>query len=474
MNRIYSAILTPMALLLILVMLTGCAESNQTESSAQTEFLYQGGIDYPLTPADEALLDSIQYQTFQFFREQVNEDLGLFKDRALDEAPSSIASTGFALPVLAMGVERGWMSRDDAVRITGNALRHLVTADHSDAPDAVGYRGFYYHYLDMEYGLRTWESELSSIDTGLLLMGVIFARNYYSRTTPEEQDIRDMAALMLGRLDWSIFDMPPGSNQPNTISMGWRPENGLIDWGWYGYNEGLFLYILAAGTGMENAENRYETWLETYKWSTPYEGLSHVAFPPLFGHQFSHAFIDFRGLVDRSMHEFGIDYFENSRRATLVQQQYAMQNPHGWTGYGEFIWGVTASDGPGESYNANGREFLGYAGRGAAGPDYNYFDDGTIAPYGALSSLPFAPEVVLPTIRYMIDTRGDRIWGRYGFYDAFNDTAGWVNDDFIGVAQGPLLVMIENFRTGLIWDYVMQDPVIQHGLNRLGYSYLNE
>jgi hypothetical protein len=223
---------------------------------------------------------------------------------------------------------------------------------------------------------------------------------------------------------------------------------------------------------MKNAERSYNSWLESYKWQTPYEGLSHAAFPPLFGHQFSQAFIDYRGLVDTYMKEKGIDYFENSRRATYVQRQYAIDNPYGWIGYDSLCWGITACDGPTEKYNFDDKEFLGYAGRGTSGPDYNYFDDGTIAPYGPLSSLPFAPEIVLPASKSVIEKYGDRLWGKYGFYDSFNLTANWFDNDFIGIDQGPMLIMIENFRTGLVWDYVMKDPIIQKGLSRLGFEYL--
>ena len=196
-----------------------------------------------------------------------------------------------------------------------------------------------------------------------------------------------------------------------------------------------------------------------------------MAFPPLFGHQFSQAFIDFRCIADAYMKKKGIDYFENSRRATYVQRQYAIDNPHGWVGYDSLCWGITASDGPTNKYNFDGREFLGYAGRGTSGPEYNYFDDGTIAPYGPLSSLPFAPEIVLPTIKSINEKYGTKLWGKYGYYDSFNLTAGWVNDDFIGIDQGPMLIMIENFRTGLVWNYVMKDRIIRKGLRRLGFSY---
>lgn len=441
------------------------------EQPTQQVFKSFGKIDYPITAEDEMMLDSIQRKTFQFFVHEHHPEWGIVKDRAAEWAPSSIASTGFAIPCFAIGAERNWIEREEAAQITLNMLNFFMNSEQNENTLASGYKGFYYHFLRMDTGKREWNCELSSIDTGLLMMGIIFARNYFNLDNETEVQVRKIAATLLERIDWNFLDMPAKSQHPHTISMGWTPEDGVHDWGWTGYNEALFLYTLAAGSGMQNVEKSYNSWLSTYKWRTPYEGLSHVAFPPLFGHQFSHVFIDYRGLVDSYMKEKGIDYFENSRRATYVQQQYAIQNPHGWVGYDSLCWGVTASDGPTEKYNFDGKEFIGYAGRGAAGADYNYFDDGTIAPYGSLSSLPFAPEIVLPTIRSMIEKQGDKIWGKYGFYDAFNLTANWVNDDFIGIAQGPMLIMIENFRTGLVWDYVMQDPIIQKGLNKLGYEY---
>jgi hypothetical protein len=353
-----------------------------------------------------------------------------------------------------------------------NTLDFLVNSVQSADTAVTGYKGFYYHFLRMSTGTREWKCELSTVDTGLLLMGIIFARNYYNLDSDIERSIRSQADLILNRIEWDFMMMPDTGKFACQISMGWTPEKGLHTMGWSGYNEALFLYILAAGSGMEDAEKSYDSWLSSYKWQTPYDGLSHVAFPPLFGHQFSHVFIDFRGIADSYMKEKGIDYFENSRRATYVQRQYAIDNPHGWIGYDSLCWGVTASDGPTARYNFDGREFLGYAGRGTSGPDYNYFDDGTIAPYGPLSSLPFAPEIVLPTIKSINERYGDRLWGKYGYYDSFNLTANWVNDDFIGIDQGPMLIMIENFRTGLVWDYVMKDSVIQKGLSTLGFANL--
>ena len=438
----------------------------------QLVFKSHGKVNYPLTPDEKTMLDSIQHKTFLFFLHEYQPEKGLVKDRTLSTSPCSIAATGFGIPCLAIGAERNWISREKAAEITLSIMKFFISSVQSTAKDVTGYKGFYYHFLKMDSGTREWNCELSSVDTGLLMMGIIFARNYYNLDNEVENQIRSLAAKLLERVDWDFMLLPASSKYAYTISMAWTPEKGLQDYGWFGYNEALFLYILAAGSGMNNAEQSYKAWLKTYQWQTPYKGLSHVAFPPLFGHQFSQAFIDFRGLADTYMKEKGIDYFENSRRATYVQRKYAAENPKGWIGYDSLCWGVTASDGPPDKYNFADKKFLGYAGRGTSGPENNYFDDGTIAPYASLSSLPFAPEIVLPTIISMNKKFGKKFWGKYGYYDAFNQTAKWIDDDFLGIDEGPMLIMIENFRTGLVWNYVMKDPIIQKGLNKLGYEYM--
>jgi len=450
-------------LTLLILVLTGNLPAQSFRSG--------GKIDYTLSVDEAAMLDSIQRKTFEFFMQEHHPDWGIVKDRAAKWAPASIASTGFGLPCFAIGAEKQWIPREQAAEITLKILRFFANSAQNTDTNGIGYKGFYYHFLKMDSGTREWNCELSTIDSGILMMGIIFARNYYKKENKTETEIRDLAAMLLRRVEWDFMQMPDKGKFANTISMGWTPEKGIHDFGWEGYNEALFLYVLAAGSGMTHAEKSFTSWLSTYKWNTPYPGLSHVAFPPLFGHQFSQAFIDYRGLVDSYMKEKGIDYFENSRRATYVQRAYAMQNPHGWVGYDSLCWGVTASDGPTEKYNFGDKKFLGYAGRGTSGADYNYFDDGTIAPYGPLSSLPFAPEIVIPTIQSINKKYGAKLWGKYGYYDSFNPTANWVNDDFIGIDQGPMLIMIENFRTGFVWNYVMQDPIIQKGLTRLGYTY---
>lgn len=454
-------------LLVVVLVLSACAKPQELV------FKSSGKVDYKLTHEEETMLDSIQYKTFLYFFKEHHPDWGIVKDRASAWAPASIASTGFGIPSLAIGVERKWVSREQAAGITLEILKFFTNSVQSADTNATGYKGFYYHFLRMNSGTREWNCELSSIDTGILMMGIIFARNYFDRDTESEKQIRILATNLLERIEWDFMLMPETGKHPNTISMAWSPEKGLLDFGWSGYNEGLFLYILAAGSGMENAVQSYDSWLSTYSWNTPYKDLSHVAFPPLFGHQFSQAFIDFRGLADKYMRDKGIDYFENSRRATYVQRQYAIDNPKKWIGYDSLCWGVTASDGPGEKYNFDDKKFIGYAGRGTSGPDYNYFDDGTIAPYGSISSLPFAPEIVLPTIKSLNKKYGHQIWGNYGYYDAFNLTAKWVDNDYIGIDQGPMLIMIENFRTGLVWDYMMKDTILQKGLTKLGFAYIN-
>lgn len=436
-------------------------------------FKSKGKIDYPLTNHDLTLLDSIQHHAFLYFVNEINTDNGLVKDKSMNDSPSSIAAVGFALPSYAVGIERKWITREEAAKITLRTLEFFFNSVQSPDTNVTGYKGFYYHFLRMNSGTREWNCELSTIDTGLLMMGIIFARNYYNLDNITEKQIRSFAEKLINRLNWDFFRMPANGKDPNTISMGWKPGEGLHFMGWTGYNEAIFLYILAAGSGMKNVEEAYSSWLSTYDWRTPYPNLSHVVFPPLFGHQFAHTFIDFRGLADKYMEAKGIDYFENSRRATLVQRQYAIDNPHHWVGYDSLCWGISASDGPGEKYNFDDKKFLTYAGRGTSGYDLNYYDDGTIAPYASLSSIVFEPALVLETIKSMDSKYGNKLWGKYGLVDSFNPTVNWFDDVYFGIVEGPMLLMIENFRTGLVWNYVMKDSVIQKGLTRLGFEYIN-
>lgn len=453
----------------VLLMLISCS----TPKNAG-QYISKGKVSYKLSKADESMLDSIERTTFLYFQNEADATKGFVKDRAASWAPCSIAATGFGLPTYAIAAERKWISREEAITQTLKILRFFAESDQSTDTITTGYKGFYYHFLNLKTGKREWHCELSTVDTGLLMMGIIFARNYFNEDNADEQEIRTLAAKLLGRLDWNFFYLPDNAKHPHTISMAWTPENGILNWGWHGYDEALFLYILAAGTGMDNIETSYKAWQSSFQWKTPYNGLSHVTFPPLFGHQFSECFIDFRGLADPYMKEKGIDYFENSRRATLVQEKYAIQNPKNWVGYDSLTWGITASDGPGDKYNFDDKKFEGYAGRGTSGPDETIAEDGTLAAYASLSSLPFTPALSLATIKNINAKYGTKLWGKYGYYDSFNPTAKWVDNDFLGIDEGPMLLMIENFRSGMVWKYVMKDPIIQTGLNKLHFGYINK
>jgi hypothetical protein len=439
-----------------------------------TQILFANG---KLTDNTETFLDTLQYRTFQFFMNEINPEIGMVRDRTQDWSAASIAAIGWGVTAWAIGAEHNWITREKAVELTLNLLRFLINSEQSTAVDATGYNGFYYHFLNMETGKREWNCELSTIDTSWLIAGIRFASQYYNRENENEKEIRELADKLTNRInwDWTIIKESKHKNHKGLISMAWHPgENErLSDFGWFGYTEALYLYILAAGSTLSEPEKVYDQWLVGYDWKETYPGLAHVIFPPLFGHQFSHMFIDFRGLADKYLMEKGIDYFENSRRATLSNRMYCIENPAGWVGFDSLTWGISACDGPGD-FEKDGKKFYSYAGRGASGPDDLVAEDGTITPEAAGGSIPFEPEICIATLKNMYDKYGDKgLWGKYGFKDAFNPTVDWYDKDYLGLDQGPILIMIENYRTGLIWKYSMKDPVIQKGLERLGFKKVN-
>lgn len=443
--------------------------------STQQKFSYQGKINYQLSNDEEAFLDSIQRYAFNYFLGELNPENGLVKDRTAEWSASSIAAVGFAIPSYAIAAKRNWISRDSASQIVNTILKFFLNSEQSADTLATGYKGFYYHFLNMKTGKRDYHSELSTIDTGLLIAGVIFARQYFDRNNEIERLIRETANKLINRLDWNFFRMKTDDQYNNSICMGWDPEKGFHNMGWIGYNEAILLYILAAGGNLENPVGSYNSWLNSYDWREPYKGFAHVVFPPMFGHQYSHMFIDFRNIYDDYMKARGIDYFENSRRATYTQKLYAIENPYNWVGYDSLCWGITACDGPGEKYNYDDKKFLGYAGRGTSGPDLVYFDDGTLAPTAVAGSIVFAPEICIPTLKNITDKYGPKgLWSKYGLLDAFNPTLNWFNPEYIGIDQGPIVIMIENLRTGLVWEYFMKDSLIQKGLEKLNFHYANK
>ncbi len=419
---------------------------------------------------DEALLDDVQRRTFNWFWETSNAENGLVNDRWPTQSFSSIAAVGFGLTAYGIGAERGWVTREAAAQRVLTTLRFFENGVEGD-------RGFFYHFVDMKTGKRFKEVELSTIDTTLFLAGALFCQSYFDRDNETERAIRETAERLYTRAQWNQFH-----ERHPLISMGWTPENGLHDWDYTGYNEAMILYVLAIGSPTHPVSPRaWNAYAESYKWQD-----DHVVFAPLFGHQYSHVWIDFRGIRDHYMREKGIDYFENSRRATIWQRNYAIRNPMGWRGYNENVWGLTACDGPFDgklTIDGREREFHTYAARGAAPNEVR--DDGTIAPTAAVSSMPFTPDISIAATRAMIETYGSHLYQKYGFLDSFNPTlnverkvqmgrivpgVGWFDNDYLGIDQGPILAMIENHRSGLVWNTMKKNEHVRRGLRRAGFT----
>ncbi|MEG3175534.1 glucoamylase family protein [Sphingomonas sp. RB3P16] len=430
----------------------------------------------------DALIDDLQQRTFRYFWDTTDPVTGLAPDRWPTPSFASIAATGFALTAYPIGVANGWISRDQARVRTLATLRFFATAPQGPAPSGTaGHKGFFYHFLDMKSGTRFRQTELSTIDTALLLGGVLFAQSWFDSEHPDEKQIRAFADQIYAAVDWSWF-----TPRAPFVSMGWHPESGYIPSDWNIYNESLMMYLLALGSPTHPLPpETWNAWTERFapSWSDRW-GQPHLAFPPLFGHQYSQTWVDFRGIHDRFIASKGIDYFENSRRATYAQRDYAIANTGKFAAYGPEIWGLTACDGPGDfkaTIDGVERSFYSYSARGPGDRD-----DGTIAPTAALGSIAFAPEIVLPAAAAMHKRYGSAIYQRYGFLDSFNPTLttarpeinqgrvepgiGWIDRDYIGIDQGPILAMIENRRSGLIWRTMHRNAHLRRGLQRAGFS----
>lgn len=423
----------------------------------------------PAALSDEDLLSSLQRLAFDYFLHEANEENGLVADRNRAGAPASIAAVGLALTAYPLGVARGYVDRPWARRRTLATLRFLMASPQGPERDASGYKGFYYHFLDMRTGRRVWNCELSTVDTALLMAGVLAAAAFFQDDEADEAEIRSLAETLYSRVDWRW-----ALNGGAALSHGWRPRRGFLRYRWLGYDEALILYVLALGSPtFAVGPESYAAWLSGYRWKSVY-GREFAFAGPLFIHQMSHVWIDFRGIRDAFMRGRGSDYFENSRTATYVQRDYAIRNPRQFPGYGEDCWGITASDGPGPARRVvDGRErwFAGYLARGVPfGPD-----DGTISPWAALASLPFAPEIVMPAARYFhaLDLRDGN---PYGFASSFNvafggdKLCGWMSPEHVGINQGPIPLMIENHRNGFVWNLMRRSPPVVAGLRRAGFS----
>lgn len=414
-------------------------------------------------------LEALQRLTFDYFLKETNPQNGLVPDSTREGAPCSITATGFALAAYPIGVERKFITRPAAIKRTLTTLRFFWNSPQGPEPDATGHKGFYYHFLDMKTGRRTWESELSTVDSTFLIAGALTAAEYFNRDTAAEGEVRKLAHAIYARADW-----PWAQNGKDTVTHGWKPESGFLKHRWQGYNEALLLYVLGlASPGYPLPISSYQAWTTTYKWKKLY-GHEFLYAGPLFIHQLSHMWIDFRGIQDEYMRSRGLDYFENSRRATYIQHQYAIRNPRDFKGYGEYIWGLTASDGPGPvSKRVNGKLLRFYDYKARAVP--NGPDDGTLAPWAVIASLPFAPEIVLPSLKYFDETFPE-MTSKYGFKCSFNPTFAvgskkeWISKGYYGLDQGPIVLMIENYLSGFLWQLMRRCPYISDGLRRAGFA----
>jgi hypothetical protein len=456
-------------------------------------------VEFPALPkTQQATLDDLEKRTFDFFIASSNSDNGQVPDHwapGHENDPSffsSIASVGFGLTAWGIGAERGWIKRDEAVKRTLATLNFFIGARQNEEKDASGAHGFFYHFLDMKTGERFEHApwvELSSIDTTWFLYGVLFAQSYYGKNTKDEKEIRALADEIYRRVDWKWF-----SDGNPLVQGGWTPENGF-DYNYYhGFSEAVGLYILALGSPT------YALGPVTWKRFTQpfdklwgeFQGQTYLSGSPMFWHQYAQSWIDFRGIQDEYMRGKGIDYFTNSQRAALAQREYSIHNPMQWKDYSGDIWGLTASNGPRggtlagqpDRYKNDVKPFYGYTERGAGLS--RSIDDGTIAPTAAAASIAFAPQIVIPAIEEMERRYGDDLYTQYGFVDAFNPSftfidrpvrtghvvpdKGWFDNLYLGIDQGPILLMIENYRSGLVWKTMRKNPYIREGLKRAGFS----
>jgi len=392
---------------------------------------------HSLSASDEAFLEDLEHRSFQYFWEQANPRTGLVLDRTRTDGSladedhrsvASIAATGFGLTALCIAAERRWIQPREARARVRNTLRFF-------AEQALQEHGWFYHWLDGSTGERRWKSEVSSIDTALLIAGALTARQYFH----DDAEIVRLATKIYERIDfpWML------NSHPTLLAMGWHPETGFLKSRWDDYSEHPVLYLLAIGSPTHPITP--QSW---YAWKrnwNHYDGYTYLGKTPLFTYQYSHAWVDFRNR--RELKGEHIDYFENSVKATLAHRLFCIDLAKEFSGYGPNIWGISASD-----------SIKGYVAWG--GPPRDLAIDGTVVPYAAAGSLMFIPQLASAALRTMRERYGERIYGKYGFVDAFNPNTGWVNRDVIGIDLGITLLSAENARTGNVWRWFMRNPEI--------------
>ena len=425
--------LTPLIPILLLCLLAGNA----------------GGAGYRLSPVDSAFLEDLSKRSFRYFWENADPNTGLVLDRArTDGSPhdeqhrkiSSIAATGFGLTALCIAAERQWVEPHQARERARVTLRFFAERSPHE-------HGWFYHFVNTVTGEREWKSEVSSIDTALLLGGVLTVRQYFR----EDSEIVNLATSIYQHVDfqWML------NGHPTLLSHGWTPENGFIESRWGDYSEHTMLYLMAIGSPTHPiSSGSWYAWKRDWITYAGYTYLSHA--PPLFTHQYSHAWIDYRNRREsRPPH---VDYFSNSIKATHAHRAFCIELSRQFPSYSRDLWGITASD-----------SVKGYVAWG--GPPRDPAIDGTIVPCAAGGSLMFTPDISLRALKAMRTRFGKTIYGRYGFADAFNPTTGWIDPDVIGIDVGITLLSAENLRTGSVWRWFMRNSEIRRALEQVGLKY---
>jgi len=391
-----------------------------------------------LSPGDDQFLNEVENASFLFFWEQGNTKTGMVKDRCNVRAnrlgdAASIAATGFGLTALCIGAQRGFINRTEALERVFATLRFLWRK-------LPNHRGFFYHFANPETGERMFDSEVSSVDTAILLCGVLMCREHFRHPA-----VAELVNLIFSRVDWTWL-----SEDTSLLTHGWTPEIGFLPSRWDYYSELMMMYLLGMGSSAHPL--REETWNAWKRLTFEYDGMRYIgSFAPLFVHQFSQAWFDFRGKRDKFT-----NYFENSVTATEVHRRFCMELSKQFPDYSEDLWGITASDSQQEGYVV-------WGGPPATGPI-----DGTVVPSAAGGSLPFLPAETLRVLK-AIRTRYPAAWSKYGFVNAFNPLKNWYDTDVIGIDTGIILVMAENLRTGYVWETFMKSPEAQRGMERAGF-----
>ena len=394
-----------------------------------------------LSPEDDLFLEELEQAAFRFFWEQASPQTGLVKDRCNVRGNdttevASIAATGFGLTALCIGEKRGWVSHSEA-------HARVLTALHFLWRKLPNHRGFFFHFADMNSGARLWDSEVSSIDTAILLCGVLTCRQHFM-----SEEVRRLALDVFSRVEWNWL-----AEDTPLLSLGWMPEIGFLPYRWQDYSELMMLYLL--GMGSSTNPLKPDTWTAWRRVTFEYDGLRYIgSFAPLFVHQYSQAWFDFRDKRDQFA-----DYFQNSATATEAHRLFCIELGKRFPDYSQDLWGITASDSP--------KGYVVWGGPPATGPI-----DGTVVPSATGGSLAFLPQPTISVLRNIRALYGDRTWSKYGFVNAFNPLTKWFDPDVIGIDTGITMLMAENLRTGFVWDTFMKNPEARRGMQLAGFKPL--